>query len=71
MRKGKILRFEELTRCPQEIQDSMISILSEKVVTVPELGPEESIYCRVKADIFQNERTPAHELILTHVALPR
>lgn len=44
MRKGKILRFEELTRCPQEIQDSMISILSEKVVTVPELGPEESIY---------------------------
>ena len=26
MREGKILRFEELTRCPQEIQDSMISI---------------------------------------------
>jgi len=40
MRGGKILRFEELTRCPQEIQDSMISILSEKVVPIPELGSE-------------------------------
>ncbi|NHI94508.1 MAG: AAA family ATPase [Candidatus Lokiarchaeota archaeon] len=44
MREGKILRFEELTRCPQEIQDSMISILSEKVVPIPELGSEYLIY---------------------------
>jgi len=44
MREGKILRFEELTRCPQEIQDSMISILSEKVVPVPELGSEYLIF---------------------------
>ncbi|MFX1316233.1 MAG: AAA family ATPase [Promethearchaeota archaeon] len=44
MREGKILRFEELTRCPQEIQDSMISILSEKVIPIPELGSEYLIY---------------------------
>ena len=44
MRSGKILRFEELTRCPQEIQDSIISILSEKVIPVPELGSEYLIY---------------------------
>jgi len=44
MREGKILRFEELTRCPQEIQDSMISILSEKVIPVPELGSEYLIF---------------------------
>ncbi|TFG30169.1 MAG: AAA family ATPase [Promethearchaeota archaeon] len=44
MREGKILRFEELTRCPQEIQDSMISILSEKVVPIPELGSQYLIY---------------------------
>jgi len=44
MREGKILRFEELTRCPQEIQDSMISILSEKVVPIAELGSEHLVY---------------------------
>jgi MoxR-like ATPase len=44
MREGKILRFEELTRCPQEIQDSMISILSEKVIPIPELGSEYLIF---------------------------
>ena len=44
MREGKILRFEELTRCPQEIQDSMISILSEKVIPIAELGSEYLIF---------------------------
>lgn len=44
MKEGKILRFEELTRCPQEIQDSMISILSEKVIPIPELGSQYLIY---------------------------
>ena len=44
MNEGKILRFEELTRCPQEIQDSMISILSEKVIPIPELGSQYLIY---------------------------
>ena len=44
MRSGRILRFEELTRCPQEIQDSMISILSEKVIPIPELGSKYLIY---------------------------
>lgn len=40
MRDAKILRVEELTRCPQEIQDSLISILSEKIIPVPELGQD-------------------------------
>lgn len=44
MRSGRILRFEELTRCSQEIQDSMISILSEKVIPIPELGSKYLIY---------------------------
>ncbi len=38
MKTGKIARFEELTRCAAEIQDSLISILSEKNLYVPELG---------------------------------
>lgn len=46
MKDGTILRFEELTRCPQEIQDSMISILSEKVIPIPELGSQELIFAK-------------------------
>lgn len=37
MRSGKIARFEEITRTAPEIQDSLISILSEKQIAVPEL----------------------------------
>lgn len=38
MRKGKIARVEELTRCAPEVQDAMISLLSEKTIAIPELG---------------------------------
>jgi MoxR-like ATPase len=35
---GKVVRFEEITRCPSEVQDGLITLLSEKVLAVPELG---------------------------------
>ena len=38
MRAGRIVRIEEITRCPPEIQDTLISILSEKQIAVPELN---------------------------------
>jgi MoxR-like ATPase len=37
MKDGKFVRFEEVTRAPPEVQDALISILSEKIVAVPEL----------------------------------
>jgi MoxR-like ATPase len=37
MLDGKIVRFEEITRCPLEIQDTLLSILSERMMAVPEL----------------------------------
>jgi len=40
MQTGKIARVEELTRIPSEVQDTLISILSEKTLPVPELGQE-------------------------------
>ncbi|WP_020656626.1 ATP-binding protein [Massilia niastensis] len=40
MREGKIARIEELTRIPGEVQDSLISILSEKVLPIAELDDE-------------------------------
>ena len=40
MESGTIARFEEVTRCASEVQDAMISILSEKTISVPELKTE-------------------------------
>lgn len=40
MRSGRIVRFEEITRCPPEVQDALISVLSEKALALPELGPD-------------------------------
>lgn len=37
MKHGVLTRFEEITRCPAEVQDSLISILSDKVMSIPEL----------------------------------
>ena len=37
MEQGSIVRFEEITRCPPEIQDTLVSVLSEKQLMVPEL----------------------------------
>lgn len=44
MQKGIITRFEEITRCPAEVQDSLISVLSDKVLNIPEFG-EEGLLC--------------------------
>lgn len=35
--EGKVVRFEEITRCPLEIQDTLLSILSDRVMSIPEL----------------------------------
>src|SRR5690349_16970325 len=40
MADGRIARVEELTRIPADVQDSLITILSEKTLPVPELGQE-------------------------------
>jgi MoxR-like ATPase len=42
MRMGTIVRFEEITRCPPEVQDALISILSEKTLAIPELGANQA-----------------------------
>jgi MoxR-like ATPase len=43
MQQGIMSRFEELTRCPPEIQDALVSILSDKIMMVPELKGEERV----------------------------
>ena len=40
MESGSIARIEEISRCASEVQDALISLLSEKRISVPELGQE-------------------------------
>jgi MoxR-like ATPase len=38
MQEGKIVRLEELTRMAADVQDTLITLLSEKVLPIPELN---------------------------------
>jgi MoxR-like ATPase len=40
MQEGKIARLEELTRVPSDVQDTLITVLSEKTMPVPELNTQ-------------------------------
>ena len=40
MQTGKLVRLEELTRIPSDVQDALITILSEKILPIPELNKE-------------------------------
>ncbi len=40
METGSIARVEEISRCASEVQDALISILSEKRISIPELSKE-------------------------------
>ncbi len=40
MSDGKIARIEELTRIPSDVQDALITLLSEKSMPIPELNDE-------------------------------
>ncbi|MGV3524591.1 MAG: ATP-binding protein [Candidatus Sericytochromatia bacterium] len=40
MQQGQLARVEELTRIPSEVQDALITLLSEKTLPIPELNTE-------------------------------
>jgi MoxR-like ATPase len=42
MKTGRLVRFEEITRCPLEVQDSLLSVLSDRMLSIPELPGEGS-----------------------------
>lgn len=43
MMEGRVVRFEEIARCPQTLQDALLSILSDRVAVIPELAGEDGI----------------------------
>ncbi|GGN61264.1 ATPase AAA [Actinoplanes lobatus] len=46
MEGGVIGRFEELTRATSDVQDALISILSEKYVSIPELDDDNIVFAK-------------------------
>ncbi len=47
LKLGRIVRFEEITRCPLEVQDSLLAVLSDRVLAVPELeGADGMLFAR-------------------------
>jgi MoxR-like ATPase len=43
MRAGRLARIEEVTRCLPEVQDALVSILSERRLAIPELGGDATV----------------------------
>ena len=46
MEQGAIGRFEEMTRSTSDVQDALISMLSEKYISVPELDEDNIVFAR-------------------------
>jgi MoxR-like ATPase len=58
MLSGRIVRFEEIMRCPLEVQDSLLSVLSDRVMTVPELENADSmVFAREGFNIIATANT--------------
>jgi MoxR-like ATPase len=43
MKEGRLVRFEEITRCPVEVQDALLSVMSDRVLAVPELSGDDGM----------------------------
>lgn len=43
MMEGRLVRFEEIARCPQALQDAVLSVLSDRVVVIPELAGDDGV----------------------------
>ncbi|MES2889405.1 MAG: AAA family ATPase [Pseudomonadota bacterium] len=46
MQAGRLVRIEEITRCPPEIQDVLISLMSDKQLMVPEMGEAARLFAQ-------------------------
>jgi MoxR-like ATPase len=58
MQQGKVVRFEEITRAPLEVQDCLLGMLSDRVMAVPELGGEDGmLYAREGFNIIATANT--------------
>ena len=58
MAEGKVVRFEEITRCPLEVQDCMLSVLSDRVMAIGELaGPDGMVFAQDGFNVIATANT--------------
>lgn len=57
MEKGIFARFEEITRTPAEIQDSLISVMSDQILIIPELADDGIILAKAGFNIIGTANT--------------
>jgi len=57
MRTGGLLRFEEITRCIPDVQDALVSILSDKAIAVPELPDANMVWARPGFNVIATANT--------------
>ena len=57
MSQGKIVRFEEITRCPLEIQDTLLSVLSDRVMSIPELKEDRALFAQSGFNVIATANT--------------
>lgn len=57
MKNGSLLRFEEITRCLPDVQDSLVSILSDKAIAIPELPDENMVWARPGFNVIATANT--------------
>jgi MoxR-like ATPase len=58
MAEGRTVRFEEITRCPLEVQDCLLSPLSDRVLAIPELaGDDAMVFARDGFNVIATANT--------------
>ena len=57
MREGSLLRFEEITRSVPDVQDALVSILSDKAIAIPELPDANMVWARPGFNIIATANT--------------
>jgi MoxR-like ATPase len=57
MKTGGLLRFEEITRCVPDVQDALVSILSDKAIAVPELPDQNLVWARPGFNVIATANT--------------
>ena len=57
MRSGALVRFEEITRCVADVQDALVSVLSDKAIAIPELPDANMVFARPGFNIIATANT--------------
>jgi len=72
MRDGKLVRFEEIARTAPALQDALLSILSERAASIPELpGEDATLFAREGFNIIGTSNTSDEGVNVMSAALKR